>query len=71
LLAPLPAALDLDETQLIDWRARWGMATRRAPVTFDEALAGAKTFLDPVLANEMADAHWSADGRRWIAGEAG
>jgi Nucleotidyl transferase AbiEii toxin, Type IV TA system len=69
LIEPLPAAFVLAGEQTADWRPRWSRATRGAPIAFDEALAIAIAFLDPVLGREVADHAWDFAGRRWTPGQ--
>lgn len=66
LREPLPPALRLAAGQEADWRRRWTKATRGAPVAFDEALALAAAFVDPVLRREVDGRAWSAAERAWL-----
>lgn len=65
LTEPLPAALRLADEQIADWERRWHKATRGAPIGFDEALAVAATFMDPVLQGSVEGKRWSAAEQQW------
>jgi hypothetical protein len=66
LVEPLPAVMSLASGQAAEWRRRWARTTRGAPVAFDEALATATAFLDPVLRGDVGCARWSCARRRWL-----
>ena len=66
LIEPLPAALRLGQEQIADWGLRWASATRRAPITFEEAQAVAATFLDPVLDGTADGKHWNPAAQAWL-----
>jgi Nucleotidyl transferase AbiEii toxin, Type IV TA system len=65
LRAPLPNHLELADSQTTDWRRRWKKATRGAPMSFDEAYALARTFLEPILARS-GQGRWSSAERAWL-----
>lgn len=64
LTAPLPQSFTLSSEQQAAWRRTWAKATRRAPISFDDALAVTMAFLDPILGND-AQGVWSPESRRW------
>jgi hypothetical protein len=61
----LPSAFHLADEQDADWRRRWKKATRDAPITFDDALAVSREFLDPLLAGDVDGKVWDRVSRRW------
>jgi hypothetical protein len=61
----LPDRLQLPEEQLLAWRGTFTRATRSAPIGFDDALAAATTFVDPVLDGSSSGLTWSAATSAW------
>jgi hypothetical protein len=62
LIESLPTRLELAGAQVADWGPRWEKLTRAAPISFEEAVALAAAFLNPVLDG-------TGDGKRWSATE--
>ncbi len=62
---PLPESLALTPDQTADWRQRWPGATRNSPLTFDQALERATTFLAPALARSRDKLTWDPTTRTW------
>jgi hypothetical protein len=62
---PLPESLTVAPDQTADWQQRWPEATRNSPLTFDQALERAKTFLAPALAGSREQLAWEPISRTW------
>lgn len=65
LVNGLPATFLLMDAQVDQWRATWTKSARKAPVSFDEAVAIADRFLTPVLAGDVEQVHWSPVTGAW------
>ncbi len=62
---PLPTSLTLPPDQTADWQRRWPEATRNSPITFEQALERATSFLAPPLARSQVELTWDAITQTW------
>jgi hypothetical protein len=61
----LPTEFTIGSEQQEQWRGTWTTSARKPPIGFDDALAIATTFLEPVFASEVGDLSWNPASQAW------
>jgi hypothetical protein len=61
----LPDLFVLPEKQAEEWRASFEKASRGAPISFDDALALAQLFVNPLLDDSARGKRWNATSERY------
>lgn len=62
----LSTKLDIDPRQAEEWRKAWGTGGRQVALDYDDALAGAKPFIDPVMRGDVQGRTWNRDQSVWV-----